>query len=53
LDFDPKEFKEKVNQDFLSELRQTTLKFWSSPFWEQAPPRESQSLVAPARCVNP
>jgi hypothetical protein len=27
LDFDPKEFKEKVNQDFLSELRQTTLKF--------------------------
>jgi len=53
LDFDPKEFKEKVNQDFLSELRQTTLKFWSLPFWEQAPPRESQSLVAPARCVNP
>ena len=53
LDFDPKEFKEKVNQDFLSELRQTTLKFWSSPFWEQAPPRESQSLVALARCVNP
>ena len=27
LDFDPKEFKEKANQDFLSELRQTTLKF--------------------------
>jgi hypothetical protein len=42
-----------VNQDFLSELRQTTLKFWSSPFWEQAPHRESQLSVAPARCVNP
>ena len=27
LDLDPKEFKEKANQDFLSELRQTTLKF--------------------------
>jgi hypothetical protein len=42
-----------VNQDFLSELRQTTLKFWPSPFWEQAPPRESQSSVVLARCVNP
>ncbi len=27
LDFDPKDFKEKSNQDFLSELRQTSLKF--------------------------
>jgi hypothetical protein len=39
LDLDPKEFKEKANQDFLSELRQTTLKFWPSPFWEQVPPK--------------
>ena len=53
LDFDPKEFKEKANQDFLSELRQTTLKFWSSPFWEQAPPKESQSSDVPALYVNP
>ena len=28
LNLDPKDFKEKSNQDFLSELRQTTLKFW-------------------------
>ena len=27
LNFDPKDFKEKSNQDFLSELRQTSLKF--------------------------
>lgn len=27
LNFDPKDFKEKTNQDFLSDLRQTTLKF--------------------------
>lgn len=27
LNLDPKDFKEKANQDFLSELRQTTLKF--------------------------
>lgn len=27
LNLDPKDFKEKTNQDFLSELRQTTLKF--------------------------
>lgn len=27
LNFDPKDFKDKSNQDFLSELRQTTLKF--------------------------
>lgn len=27
LNFDPKDFKEKSNQDFLNELRQTTLKF--------------------------
>jgi hypothetical protein len=27
LDFSPAEFKEKGNQEFLSELRQTTLKF--------------------------
>ncbi len=27
LNFDPKDFKEKANQDFLSELRQTSLKF--------------------------
>ncbi|GAA0881205.1 hypothetical protein GCM10009119_41750 [Algoriphagus jejuensis] len=27
LNFDPKDFKDKPNQDFLSELRQTTLKF--------------------------
>jgi hypothetical protein len=27
LNLDPKDFKEKSNQDFLSELRQTTLKF--------------------------
>ncbi len=27
LNFDPKDFKEKNNQDFLSDLRQTTLKF--------------------------
>jgi hypothetical protein len=27
LNFDPKDFKEKSNQDFLIELRQTTLKF--------------------------
>ena len=53
LDFDPKEFKEKVNQDFFSELRQTTLKFWLSPFWEQAPPKESQSSDVPALYVNP
>ena len=52
LDFDPKEFKEKVNQDFFSELRQTTLKFWLSPFWEQAPPKESQSSDVPALYVN-
>lgn len=28
IDLDPKEFKEKGNQDFIAELRQTTLKFW-------------------------
>lgn len=27
LNFDPKDFKEKTNQDFLNELRQTSLKF--------------------------
>jgi hypothetical protein len=27
LNLDPKDFKEKTNQDFLNELRQTTLKF--------------------------
>ena len=27
LNFDPKDFKEKANQDFLNELRQTSLKF--------------------------
>jgi hypothetical protein len=27
LNLDPKDFKEKSNQDFLNELRQTTLKF--------------------------
>ena len=27
LGLDPKDFKEKSNQDFLTELRQTTLKF--------------------------
>lgn len=27
LNLDPKDFKDKSNQDFLSELRQTTLKF--------------------------
>jgi hypothetical protein len=27
LNFDPQEFKDKSNQDFLTELRQTTLKF--------------------------
>ncbi|WP_026950179.1 hypothetical protein [Algoriphagus mannitolivorans] len=27
LNFDPKDFKDKVNQDFLTEIRQTTLKF--------------------------
>ncbi len=27
LNLDPKDFKEKTNQDFLSELRQTSLKF--------------------------
>jgi hypothetical protein len=27
LNLDPKDFKEKVNHDFLNELRQTTLKF--------------------------
>jgi len=27
LNFDPKDFKEKTNQDFLSDLRQTSLKF--------------------------
>jgi len=27
LNFDPKDFKDKSNQDFLTELRQTTLKF--------------------------
>ncbi|WP_111669471.1 hypothetical protein [Algoriphagus litoralis] len=27
LNLDPKDFKEKANQDFLNELRQTTLKF--------------------------
>jgi hypothetical protein len=27
LNLDPKDFKEKANHDFLSELRQTTLKF--------------------------
>ncbi|MCU0399516.1 MAG: hypothetical protein MUE75_00695 [Algoriphagus sp.] len=27
LNFDPQEFKDKTNQDFLTELRQTTLKF--------------------------
>jgi hypothetical protein len=27
LNFDPKDFKEKANQDFLSDLRQTSLKF--------------------------
>ncbi|MFN3998368.1 hypothetical protein [Algoriphagus sp.] len=27
LNFDPKDFNEKSTQDFLSELRQTTLKF--------------------------
>ena len=53
LDFDPKEFKEKANQDFLSELRQTTLKFWLLPFWEQAPPKECQSSDVPALYVNP
>lgn len=27
LNFDPKDFKEKTNQDFLNDLRQTSLKF--------------------------
>ncbi|MBS4071936.1 hypothetical protein ACFPIK_01510 [Algoriphagus aquatilis] len=27
LNLDPQEFKDKTNQDFLTELRQTTLKF--------------------------
>lgn len=27
LNLDPKDFKEKTNQDFLNELRQTSLKF--------------------------
>lgn len=27
LNFDPKDFKDKVNQDFLTEIRQTSLKF--------------------------
>lgn len=27
LNFDPKDFKDKANQDFLTEIRQTTLKF--------------------------
>ena len=27
LTFDPKDFKEKTNQDFLNDLRQTSLKF--------------------------
>ena len=27
IDLDPKEFKEKGNQDFIAELRQTALKF--------------------------
>jgi hypothetical protein len=27
LNFDPKDFKEKSNQDFLNDLRQTSLKF--------------------------
>ncbi|HSF55599.1 MAG TPA: hypothetical protein VLA71_17720 [Algoriphagus sp.] len=27
LNFDPKDFKEKTNHDFLNELRQTSLKF--------------------------
>ncbi|WP_026966176.1 hypothetical protein [Algoriphagus terrigena] len=27
LNFDPKDFKEKANQDFLNDLRQTSLKF--------------------------
>jgi hypothetical protein len=27
LNLDPQDFKEKTNQDFLNELRQTTLKF--------------------------
>ena len=27
LNLDPKDFKEKTNQDFLTELRQTSLKF--------------------------
>ncbi|MDX5338061.1 MAG: hypothetical protein LPK25_03465 [Cyclobacteriaceae bacterium] len=27
LNFDPKDFKEKANQDFLTEIRQTSLKF--------------------------
>ena len=27
LNFDPKDFKDKANQDFLTEIRQTSLKF--------------------------
>lgn len=32
LNLDPQDFKEKTNQDFLNELRQTTLKFWKLHF---------------------
>ena len=53
LDFDPKEFKEKANQDFLSELRQTTLKFWTSLFWGQAPLKEYQLSDVLVKSVNP
>lgn len=53
LDFSPAEFKEKGNQEFLSELRQTTLKFWPSPSWVRVHLREYPSSAAPAPSANP
>ena len=53
LDFDTTEFKDKGNQEFLAELRQTTLKFWPSPSWARAPLREFPSSAAPALSVSP